>query len=86
MESTARFERLLFHSAATADEAFLNPRADHVAPIGRDALTGGVNWHPNRWVRLQGNVVRERITDPLALVPLSATPLWGGVVRFQVAM
>jgi len=86
LDLTARVERLLFHSGATADEAFLNPRADHVAPIGRDALTGGVNWHPNRWVKVQGNVVREQVTDPLALLPLSATPLWGAVVRFQVAM
>jgi phosphate-selective porin OprO/OprP len=86
LDLTARLERLSFHSAATEDEPFLNPRANHVAPIGRDAVTGGVNWHLNRWIKLQGNVVRERVTDPLALLPISATPLWGAVVRFQVAM
>jgi phosphate-selective porin len=57
-----------------------------VAPIGKDAWTAGINWHLNRWVKVQANAVREQLTDPLALLPLSATPWWSAVVRFQVAM
>ena len=45
-----------------------------------------MNWHLNRWVKVQANAVREQLIDPLALLPLSATPLWSAVVRFQVAM
>ncbi|HEV8394748.1 MAG TPA: porin [Vicinamibacterales bacterium] len=85
LDLTARFDRLSFGSAG-GGEAFLNPRADHVAPIGKDAWTLGVNWHPNRWVKVQANTVREQIVDPLALLPIGTTPFWSTVLRFQVAM
>ena len=85
LDLTARFDRLSFGSSG-AGEAFLNPRADHVAPVGKDAWTMGVNWHPNRWVKVQANTVREQLVDPLALLPLGTTPLWSTVLRFQVAM
>jgi phosphate-selective porin OprO and OprP len=85
LDLTARFDRLSFGSAAQG-EAFLNPRADTVAPIGRDAWTAGVNWYVNRWVKVQANTVREQLVDPLSLLPLGTTPLWSAVVRFQVAM
>jgi len=86
LDLTGRFDRLSFGSAAGAGDAFLNPRADRVAPIGKDAWTLGVNWHPNRWVKVQANTVREQIVDPLALLPIGTTPFWSTVVRFQVAM
>jgi phosphate-selective porin OprO and OprP len=85
LDLTARFDRLSFGSAAQG-EAFLNPRADSVAPIGRDAWTAGVNWYVNRWVKVQANAVREQLVDPLSLLPLGTTPMWSTVVRFQVAM
>jgi hypothetical protein len=86
LDLTARFDRLSFGSASTSGDAFLNPRADRVAPIGKDAITAGVNWYVNRWVKLQVNTVREQLTDPLALLSIGTTPLWSTVVRFQVAM
>jgi phosphate-selective porin OprO and OprP len=86
LDLTARFDRLSFGSASQSGDAFLNPRADRVATIGKNAWTGGVNWHVNRWVKVQANAVREQLVDPLALLPLGTTPLWSTVVRFQVAM
>ncbi|HZI81327.1 MAG TPA: porin [Vicinamibacterales bacterium] len=86
LDLTGRFDRLSFGSAAQSGEAFLNPRADRVAPIGKDAWTAGVNWYVNRWVKVQANTVREQIVDPLSLLPIGAAPLWSTVVRFQVAM
>jgi phosphate-selective porin OprO/OprP len=86
LDLTARFDRLSFGSTSSDPEAFLNPRADRVAPIGKDAWTAGVNWYVNRWVKVQANTVRERLVDPLALLPFGTTPLWSTVVRFQVAM
>jgi phosphate-selective porin OprO/OprP len=86
VDLTARFDRLSFGSASTSGEAFLNPRADHVASIGKDAITAGVNWYVNRWVKVQANTVREQLVDPLALLPIGTTPLWSTVLRFQVAM
>jgi phosphate-selective porin OprO/OprP len=86
LDLTARFDRLSFGSASPSPDAFLNPRADRVAPIGKDAVTAGVNWYVNRWVKVQANTVREQLVDPLALLPIGTTPLWSTVVRFQVAM
>lgn len=86
LDLTGRFDRLSFGSASSSSDAFLNPRADRVAPIGKDAWTGGVNWYVNRWVKIQANAVREQLVDPLSLLPLGTTPLWSTVVRFQVAM
>ena len=86
IDLTGRVDRLAYGSTATSDDVFLNPRADHVAPIGKDTWTAGVNWYVNRWVKIQANAVREQIVDPLALLPLSTAPLWSTVVRFQVAM
>jgi len=86
LDLAARFDRLSFGSASRAGDAFLNPRADRVAPIGKDAWTLGVNWLPNRWVKVQANTVREQIVDPLALLPIGTTPFWSTVLRFQVAM
>jgi phosphate-selective porin len=86
LDLTGRFDRLSFGSAARGGEAFLNPRADHVAPIARNAWTGGANWHLNRWVKVQANAVREQLVDPLELLSLRTTPLWSAVLRFQVAM
>jgi phosphate-selective porin OprO/OprP len=85
LDLTGRFDRLSFGSGGDG-EAFLNPRADHVAPIAKHSWTGGVNYEPNRWVRVQVNTVREQLVDPLALLPIGTTPLWSTVVRFQVAM
>jgi phosphate-selective porin OprO and OprP len=86
LDLTARFDRLSFGSASQSPDTFLNPRADSVAPIGKDAVTAGVNWYVNRWIKVQANMVREQLVDPLALLPIGTTPLWSTVVRFQVAM
>jgi hypothetical protein len=83
---TGRLDWLHFESANTADEPFRNPRADHVAPLDKRALTVGVTWHLNRWMRVQTNAVREQFGDPLGLYPVSRTPLWSAVVRSQVVM
>jgi phosphate-selective porin OprO and OprP len=82
----ARFDRLTFGSGNQDDEAFLNPRADHVATIGKNTWTLGVNWHLNYWMKVQANTIREQLVDPLSLLPLSAAPIWSTILRFQVAM
>jgi len=40
----------------------------------------------NRWVKVQGNVIRETIEDPLR-GPLPSKPsFWSQVLRFQVVL
>jgi phosphate-selective porin OprO/OprP len=81
-----RLDRLTFGSATTTGDAYLNPRADRVAPIGRTAWTGGATWFVNRWVKVQANALREQIVDPQSLLSISPTPFWSSVLRFQVSM
>ena len=75
-----------FESANTTEPPFRNPRAEHVAPLDKHTVTLGVTWHLNRWMRVQSNVVRERLLDPLARYPVGQTPLWSAVIRSQVVM
>jgi phosphate-selective porin OprO and OprP len=79
----ARIEALEFNDASLHDLPSASPRAD-VVPGSRDtAATLGANWSPNRWVRVQVNVIREVLHDPTrGTSPIS---FWGRVVRFQVA-
>jgi phosphate-selective porin OprO/OprP len=64
VQVTGRVEALRFGSNADWDEPFRNPRAANV--LGNDflAVTAGVNWYPVRYVKLQLNLVRERLDDP----------------------
>ncbi len=86
LDVAARFDRIAFGSANTTDEPFLNPRAEHVAPIGKDAWTFGTTWLVNRWVKVMANTSREQVVDSLQLLSTSGTPIWTTVLRFQVAM
>lgn len=83
LELAARTEALAFNAAGLHAIASASPRAD-VVPGARDtALTLGLNWSPNRWIRVQLNVTREAIDDSN---PGSAAPFWSRAVRFQLAL
>ena len=55
------------------------PRTEMIAGGPDRAVTFGVNWSPNRWVRVQANVTR----DTMSVAPSS---FWSRVVRFRFAM
>jgi phosphate-selective porin len=78
VELAARVEAIRFSSDGTG-LASIGPRADTVLPHQDRALTLGVNWSPNRWVRVQANLVRDTLSEPSA-------SFWSRVVRFRVAM
>jgi phosphate-selective porin len=82
----ARFDRLSFGSANQTDEAFTNPRADHVAPLSQRTLTVGATWNVNRWVRLQGNAIREQLVDPLGVRNLAPVAPWTALARLQFGL
>jgi phosphate-selective porin len=83
---TGRFDWLHFESANTSDQPFRNPRADHVAPLGKRTVTAGLTWHLNRWMTVHTNAIREQVVDPLSLYPVGHTPAWSAVLRSQVEM
>lgn len=86
LDVTGRLDWLRFGSANTTEPPFRNPRAEHVAPLEKHTLTLGITWQLNRWMRVQSNVVRERLLDQLAVYPVGQLPLWSAVIRSQVVM
>jgi phosphate-selective porin OprO/OprP len=83
IEAAARIEGLRFGSL-DAEIASSSPRADVVLGNADHAVTLGVNWYPVRHIKLQMNVIREHIANPL-LGPAPDSPtFWSRVLRFQI--
>jgi phosphate-selective porin len=83
VEVGLRFEHLRFGSVATGDEPSTSPRADVIPGNGSGILTMVVNWHVNRWVRLQVNAIREALSHPES-GPFPDQPhFWSGSVRLH---
>lgn len=84
VEVAVRLETLQFESEDKTGPAFRNPRAEHILPNGDTAWSFGVNWFPNRWVRLTINGIREEFDD-LRRTPANNTIVfWSGVGRLQL--
>jgi phosphate-selective porin len=76
-----RLEEITFGSVATGDDASTSPRSEVILGNADRVTTFGVNWYLNRWIKVQFNTIREKITDP-AQGPLPAQPVfWNRVVR-----
>lgn len=86
VDLAARVDRLTLGSGNDTDEPFTNPRADHVAPLAKNTWTFGGNWQVHRWVRVQGNLIRETLVDPLGVRNVNLEPVWTAVMRFQFAL
>jgi len=80
IELAARLEDVRFRSGV-AGQPSIGPRAETIEPRGDRALTFGVNWWPNRWIKVQANVIRDAIAAP-STSSLTSTPAsWSRVVR-----
>ena len=86
VELAVRVERLWCDSVRGADTAFANPRAETILPSGDRALTLGVNWTLNRFIKLQVNAVRERVEDPARSPVANGMGFWSRVARLQFAL
>jgi phosphate-selective porin OprO/OprP len=83
-ELAVRYEVLQFESEEKVGPAFRNPRAEHILSNSDRALTLGINWFVNRWVRVTANVIREEFEDA-ARTPLPGTTEFrSGVARLQL--
>jgi phosphate-selective porin len=92
VELAARVEAARFSSAGEGPPS-TGPRAETILPHRDRAVTFGVNWSPNRWIRIQANLVRDTMTVPMGEVPASAPSVdgptasfWSRVVRLRFAM
>jgi phosphate-selective porin OprO/OprP len=83
IEVAARLERLTFDSVATGEPASTSYRADVILGNSNRAFTAGANWYPNRWVKIQFNLIQETLADPEQGPLPSQSRIWSRVVRFQ---
>ena len=84
IELAGRVESLAF-GRRDAD-AVIAPRADVVPRHADTVATAGINWSPNRWVRVQANVVREQIVVPSGAAWSGPPMLWSRILRVRVAL
>jgi len=88
IEVGARVEKLAFSSVA-AEQApnelgSRSVRADVVLRNSDQVVTYGVNWYPNRWLKIQLNLIREEIADPSEGPSPLRPSFWSKVIRFQM--
>jgi phosphate-selective porin OprO and OprP len=87
VELAARVERIWFDSTPVSSEPPLrNPRAVNIYPSGDYALTLGVNWTLNRFVKIQFNGIREQVEDPERNPVPNGAAFWSRVIRFQFVL
>lgn len=84
IEVGARFDRLAFGSATEAGTAFTNPRSDHLVTNSDRVWTFGVNWMPNRRVRVITNAIHEDFEDSSRTPAPGTAAFWSGLLRLQV--
>ena len=86
VEVAARVEALTFGQLTAGNGASASPRAETVLGNRDVALTLGANWYLSPHLKLQANVIRDALRDPLR-GPLPTQPAyWSSVVRLQVGM
>jgi phosphate-selective porin OprO/OprP len=69
-----------------AETPSLSPRAETIVGNSLRVVTFGVNWYLNRWLKLQGNLIRETISDPSQGPLPGQSSYWGRVLRFQFSL
>ena len=84
IEIAARYDELGFGSAAHVGTAFTNPRSDNLVPNTDRVWTIGVNWQPNRWIKISPNAIHENFLDPKRTIESGVNSFWCGLVRLQV--
>jgi phosphate-selective porin OprO and OprP len=84
VEVGARYEKLSFESVDKTGPAFRNPRAEHILGNSDSVWTLGVNWFPNRWVRVTANAIHETFDDAPRTPLAGTTEFWSGVTRLQL--
>ena len=83
VELGARYETLSFGSRGSKGEPSTSARADVVLGNADRAVTAGVNWHINRWFKVQANAVREDIKRPSMGPSPEHAAFWSRVFRVQ---
>jgi phosphate-selective porin len=88
VELAGRYERVWYDSAGSGSlaDASRTPRAEIIFPEGERALTLGVNWTLNRWLKIQFNAIREHVEDADRNPVPNGQAFWSRVLRFQLVL
>ena len=86
VEIATRYEQLRFGSAEHPGKPSRSIRAANVLSQSDRAWTFGVNWYMNRWVKVQGNFIREKIEDSFRSPIPGQDLFWSRIVRLQFIM
>jgi phosphate-selective porin OprO/OprP len=85
IEAAIRYETLTFGST-TREERSTSARADAVFGNSDRVATLGANWHVNKWVKVQANVIREQIGVPSMGPMPGRSGFWGRAFRLQLTL
>jgi phosphate-selective porin OprO/OprP len=86
IELAARIESLAFRSGSASEPPSRSPRAEVVRGNRDRVVTLGANWYVNRWIKIQADIIRERLDDPTqGPLPPQAT-FTSKVIRFMLSL
>jgi phosphate-selective porin len=86
IEVAGRVENLKFRSGASGEQGSTSPRADVILGNANQVTTFGVNWYVNRWVKIQANIIREKLDDPSQGPLPSKASFMSKAIRFQFSL
>lgn len=86
IEAAGRYETISFGSRGGGETLSTSARANAVLGNVDRVATLGANWHVNRWVKVQANVVREHIGRPAMGPRPDHAAFWSRVVRLQLTL
>ena len=86
IEVAGRVENLKFRSGAAGEQGSTSPRADVILGNANRVTTFGVNWYVNRWIKIQANIINEKLDDPSQGPLPSKASFMSKVVRFQFSL
>jgi len=85
IEVAGRVESLEFKSGDGSEAPSRSPRAESVLGNRDKVVTVGVNWYVNRFVKIQGNFIREQLADPSQGPLPPQSTFTTKAVRFQLS-
>lgn len=86
LELAVRTEAIAFRSGARGEPLSMRPRAEVIRGNRNHATTAGANWYLNRWIKLQANIVFERLDDAELGPRPPMRVFWSRLLRTQVTL
>jgi phosphate-selective porin len=86
IEVAGRIESLRFRSGSSSEPGSRSPRAETILGNRDQVTTLGVNWYLNRWIKIQANIIREKLDDPSQGPLPSKASFTSKAIRFMFSL